>query len=479
MCGRCHQKNERNQLIHSGYFGCNRSKLPDFVHDFLPRKSPKRVSLPATSSADSLAQASMTLMHQKQTIEDTVKDQVLRWDKNRPLHVNLTSGYGPALVWKLYEFQPRTRDLLGQFQYLQNPDTGFTERLHKYSPPFGLMKLDASDDSRFEEYMEELLSPEYLSDFGWTCFEEECQVDPDHFQAKLLHMMCTLYTTTQDYDVSNSTQEPHTLMLTNLQLQTILKSIIRMLIITYIMGHTLTITDDTLSDVVGHVRHSETTTSEAPHTSPRLANRQLKFYFAVLRGNIYEKILKWQQQTLRTGGKKEDSWMTSFCAMLGFAMVLEEVQRTIQIQADAKAYKNEMPAHSAEAEASNACERIDERFDLLVGLFQCKYRDKTWGDNGSFGPQTPQLRDWASKNFLADTRMLLQMKGEALTHSACITKLTYMIQPSICVTGKILHSLQPLSASILRAWWLDSYFRSWIFHVLDYVLRAWCAQDRR
>lgn len=154
----------------------------------------------------------MTLMHQKQTIEDTVADQVLHWDKDHPITVYLTSGYGPPLRWSLHEFKPRTNDLLGQFQYLQDPVTGQQKRYHKYSPPFGLLKLDSSDDDYLNKYLDTLLTPEYLWDLGWTCFEEESQVDDDSFQARLVDCMCTLYLQTGDPDVSSSRDafhEPH------------------------------------------------------------------------------------------------------------------------------------------------------------------------------------------------------------------------------------------------------------------------------
>ena len=365
----------------------------------------------------------MTLMHQKQTIEDCVNDQVVGWDRENPIDVYLTSGYGPALRWKLYEFKPKTTELLGQFQYLQDPQTGFSQRRQKYSPPFGLIKLDGSDDSHFEEYLEQLLSPDYLWDLGWTCFEEETQVEPDAFQAKLLDLICKLYTDTNDYDVSTSIGTPQITPLTEMQLKQLLKEIIRMMIITYIMGHTLTIVEDTLPSVLGSVKLSKRAIHVATHTSPRLANRQLKFFFAVLRSNIYERILKWQQQTLHTSGKKEASWLPAFCAMLGFAMVLEEVQRTLQIQADAKAAKGEMAADQATTEAFNACERIDKRFSLLVGLFQCKYRDKKWNEKGSFGSQTPEAKDRNARQFLGQLRQLVEEKRKRPTHSFSRLKL--------------------------------------------------------
>ena len=186
-----------------------------------------------------------------------------------------------------------------------------------------------------------------------------------------------------------------------------------MMIITYIMGHTLTIVEETLPSVLTNIKFSARPNQQMRLISPRLANRQLKFFFAILRNNMYTEILKWQQQTLHTSGKKEGSWLTSFCAMLGFAMVLEEVQRTLQIQADAKVAKKEMSAELANAEANNACERIDERFKLLVGLFQCKYRDKKWGKYGSFGPGTPRFSDPVAIEFLQELRSLTQSKGKS------------------------------------------------------------------
>ncbi|RMX82743.1 hypothetical protein D0869_05828 [Hortaea werneckii] len=370
-CKRCVENDLKGVSM---YFPCDRSKLPDLVFDFLP--------------------PSMTWMHQKQTIEDCVKDQVLEWDLQNSRDVYLTCGYGPALPWKLYEFKPRTNELTGQFQYLQDPTTGTTVRQQKYAPPFGLTKLDTSDDRHFDTYLELLLRREYLWDFGWTCFEEETQIDD--FQARLLELVCKLYTNAQDYD-----------------LRELLRKIIKMMLITYIMGHALTIEENTAWGVVSSIRHSPRPDRIPPHTSPKLANRQLKFFFCILRNKVYGDILNWQQQTLHSSGKKEETWLSAFCVMLGFAMVLEEVQRTIYLQADAKAMKGEVPRAQADFEAYNACERIDKRFDLLVGLFQCKYRDKKWS-TGSFGRQTPELYYLHQRKFCEKLLGLLWEKKEHL-----------------------------------------------------------------
>ncbi|KAK0861153.1 hypothetical protein LTS02_008027 [Friedmanniomyces endolithicus] len=196
-CSRCHMRSQKGQQF---FFGCDRSKLPDMVYDFLP--------------------LSMTGMHQKQSIEDYVADKVARWDKDDWIDIWLTSGYGPALQWKLYEFVPKDEEPCWQLQYLQDPITRQQVSYKKYSPPFGLLRLDLSDDTHFDRYMEQLLSPKHLWEFGWTCFEEETQV-VDDFQARLLQAMCDLSTSTQDAE-----------------LRDLLGRVIRMMIITYIMGHT-------------------------------------------------------------------------------------------------------------------------------------------------------------------------------------------------------------------------------------------------
>jgi len=337
---------------------------------------------------------SYTTMHTKQNIEDCVRYQVRGWDYNRPVEVHLTSGYGHPLRWMLYEFEPSTLELLGQYQYLQDVTTGQSVRCEKWSPPLGLTKLEPSDDYHFKNYLDELMAHDVLADFPWRCFEEESQIND--FQATMLAMICELYQGTRDHELSH-----------------LLQKIIRMLIITYIMGHTLTITQETLPMVHSHLRSGYKPTSLAPHTSPRLANRQLKFFFHVLRNQIYEDILKWQQATLHTSGGKNTTWLSTFVVMLAFAMVLEEAQRTMQIQADAKHRKRECSYDEAQQEASNACERIDARFALLIGLFQCKYRDKKWIRGGSFGPQTPRLRDPVEHNFCSQLRELLE---ERQTH---------------------------------------------------------------
>lgn len=176
-CARCRKKDHKGLL---NYLPCDRTKLPHLIHDFLP--------------------PSMCSMHTKQSIEDYVVRNVAKWDKRNSVDVYLTSGYGPTLRWRLYEFEPRDDEPVYQLQYWQDPRTGLQTAERKYSPPFALMKLDMADDVRFDRYTGELLDKRHLWEFGWTCFEEETATDD--FQARLLQFVCNFFLATQDHDVS-------------------------------------------------------------------------------------------------------------------------------------------------------------------------------------------------------------------------------------------------------------------------------------
>ncbi|KAI5358584.1 hypothetical protein Slin14017_G108670 [Septoria linicola] len=377
-CSRCNMRSARGQAY---FFDCDRSKLPEFVVEFLP--------------------ASLLHEHQKQSIETFVSREVGRWHTDNPIDVYLSSGYGPPLLWRLYEFTPHSNDFLWQLQVTQDPSSRRSITTHKYSPPYGLMRIDSVDDRNYESYLEDLLHPHWLKELGESAYAEENLVDDQQFQCKVLDLLCKLYVSTLD-----ATLKP------------LLADILRMIIITYIMGHTMTITEDTVYTVVNNLQHSPKPPATQKHTSPRLANRQFKFFFHLVRNRIYEKILKWQQHTLHTAGKKQETWLHAFCVTLGFAMVLEEVQRTIMCQADAKICRQGVSQQAAYQEAQTHCDNIDKRFRLLTGLFQCKYRDRKWTDRGSFGNGTPEFRDPIACTFLFYLRNLVEERQTHLQERA-------------------------------------------------------------
>jgi hypothetical protein len=151
---------------------------------------------------------------------------------------------------------------------------------------------------------------------------------------------------------------------------------------------------------------------------------------------MYEQLLKQFQAILIKfhPGAKESTWTQSFCLMLGFAMVLEELQHTLFIQADASATRGTASHAQANQQCADACHRIDERFSLLIGIYRCKYRDKTWTGVGSFGPGTPRLEDPASDYFARRVRHLLDQRGKLPVSKRDVCARYYMDSLTFTVT---------------------------------------------
>lgn len=194
-----------------------------------------------------------------------------------------------------------------------------------------------------------------------------------------------------------------------------LKKVLRLMVLTFIMGHTLTIPQADLAGILSQLQRTPAPLGKEyqEHTSPRLANRQLKFYFSILRNEVYTELLKFGQNTLRAG-KKDQTWLQVFIIILGLAMVSEEIQGVLHLQALGNVAKKQKTMEDAREQADNACGRIDEGFKLLILLFQHKYRSDKWTSRGSFGNQTPVLRDPASVFFLASLRELVDANCELL-----------------------------------------------------------------
>ncbi|KAK5710291.1 hypothetical protein LTR17_018997 [Elasticomyces elasticus] len=343
--------------------GCNRSTLPDFINDLLP--------------------ASLTGLHQKQAVENYIGRTVARWDTNNAIDVELTCGYGPALHRKLYEFKPKGSAPCWQLQYYQDPATQRLTPYQNYAPPFGILKLDMNDSAYFDSYVAQLMLPDHLDDFGTVCFGEEQDSD---FQARLLQSLCDLKTQTTDVLI----RDP-------------LDHHVRMIILTHIMGRTLTITEHTVSGILDAVTMSPKPVSEdvaATHVSPRLANRQLKLLFSYLRRRSFYECLGWLQQTL-CSADGETSWLPGFYSILCFAIVLEETQQSTYIGADFRSREDGVDIEDERRFASEECEQIDSRFRLMVALFRFKYRDYRW-DNG-----IPELQDPHAREFVSKIKVLL------------------------------------------------------------------------
>lgn len=116
----------------------------------------------------------MTTIHQKQSLEDTVSKEVRRWVQGGETTITLTAGYGPDLVWRVCEFEPRTNVLLMQYQFFENEHTGVMEKQERWSPPFGLKSL-GRDEQSFESWVRSMLDSDgdHLEEFAEVFYQNE------------------------------------------------------------------------------------------------------------------------------------------------------------------------------------------------------------------------------------------------------------------------------------------------------------------
>jgi hypothetical protein len=146
-------------------------------------------------------------MHQIQIVVGEIKLNIENGCKgflNQDIDVSLSIGFGPPLSWKLREFVPNSSAFLMQSQYVQDPVSGKSLLVEKWSPPLGLKQFDKIDDANFERYLDRLMKPNVLKQLGAKFYKAESEMDrrPEKFQATLLQLMCDLYVDSKDEEVS-------------------------------------------------------------------------------------------------------------------------------------------------------------------------------------------------------------------------------------------------------------------------------------
>jgi len=154
------------------------------------------------------------------------------------------------------------------------------------------------------------------------------------------------------------------------------------------MGHTLTIQEETKEQSLRQLQ-SYIPGLYANFCSPRMTNRQLKYFFCRLHQTIMTNVLNKLQQIFKSS-KGCDKWTSAFCAVLGLAMAHEDNQKTIHLVTQTKAASHEMSVQDAETQSDATCEDIDGKFSFIMGIFRWKY-------NRGYNPLRDSEQDWMSK----------------------------------------------------------------------------------
>lgn len=369
----------------------------------------------------------MTAIHQQGSIENAVTNAVGRWNKANTFTIKLTVGWGEPLYWTVCEFFPKGKSALIQYQYFQDPVTRQMTRYEKYSPPLVIEKFEREHQD-FSAFLESLYTRQHLLDFSEMCYASQSRIDT--FQEELLELLCKLYLAHEDVDERVQKNKKRS------NLKDLLKRILRMLILTYIMAHTMTIDEEELPEVLRRVPSPPASfiQQDLPwangyrQMSPQLANRQLKFYFCVLRENSYTALLREMQTILTSSVNQNETWLPAFCLMLGFAMVLEEVQCNLQIQADSKTREQGWDVEDAQRQAHEDCRGIDETYNLMILIFQKKYRDPDMDTPRYSTNQTPRINHPAELDFLHKLGALVEHRSKTKIHHrpAILSSLTFV-----------------------------------------------------
>ncbi|KAG9659793.1 hypothetical protein KCU64_g3619, partial [Aureobasidium melanogenum] len=302
----------------------------------------------------------MNRQHRRDEILSFAKKSLGFWRADAPIQVHLTSLGMGHFTWDLHEYEPSSQNLLLQTRYKVGI-SGTWQRIEKRSPPLALKQVNFSQSHKLEDYVDNIVD-QYLEMFQVQAYygeEDTCAM----FQNELLRALCSLYTSLPDEDDDN-------------KLKGDLRHVLRMLILTCIMDHPITISESSLPVTIASMHSHNNPHIYSSWTSPFLANRQLKYFFAEMQTQQYNRTLNRLHQILRKAGDKNKLWMSSFVLMLGIAIVLENCQHLLWIKADAKVARKETTGVDAAWEARSHCAEMDDGFEFLCKLYHCKYRGK-------------------------------------------------------------------------------------------------------
>jgi hypothetical protein len=122
--------------------------------------------------------------HEESTLKSWCAQHIKRWGRTA-IEIKMEFIWGlPPLECEVYEFEPKTNELLRQFQYCYNEETGGRDRIEKFSPPLGMVQIERADRNRYEKYLD-MIVDKYMDQFAGRCYFDE----KDDFMVRLLRLM--------------------------------------------------------------------------------------------------------------------------------------------------------------------------------------------------------------------------------------------------------------------------------------------------
>lgn len=196
----------------------------------------------------------------------------------------------------------------------------------------------------------------------------------------------------------------------NIAQSKLLRDVFRLIVVTFIMSHTITIAEEGKHSTLQRMHSYAGLHAYADNfTSPRMTNRQLKYFFSRLQRSITNTVLNKLQQIFKSS-KGCDKWLAAFVAVLGMCMAVEDQQKTIHQVMSTKATTEGSDPRDAQGQAEIACREIDSKMLFIQQIFRWKYNrkhnplvnaDHDWEKESGFG-------DASSVNFVRQVAQLVR-----------------------------------------------------------------------
>jgi hypothetical protein len=147
------------------------------------------------------------------------------------------------------------------------------------------------------------------------------------------------------------------------------REVFRLLVVTFILSHVLNVAEGRKHSALSMMKSYEPDAYLPKHTSPRLVNGQLKYFFYQLHEHIRNSVLDRLQKIFRSSG---DRWLAASIAVIGVCMAQEEMQKLTHLVQNTKAASENLDHSTCQVQADVECRDIDSFAQSIFGIFQRK-----------------------------------------------------------------------------------------------------------
>lgn len=231
--------------------------------------------------------------------------------------VFVTWGYFRPIKCDVTEIESRGPSLLFQNQYRLNLSTQQYDLVRVPSPPLGMILMAVSEwRAKLDGYLEEALRDSFRG-FPQACFRgDDCRVARDFLLPIFMYhnklepgKVCLFVVLSID---------PSRQLTLYTQARNLAHQGLKLVVLTYIMTHSLTLVEDTKVDVYRRLKNPPSG-EFGIHTCPRWLNKQIKFLLSTLHHDLLRDFLNKVQDALRLSSKKH-LWAALFASLIVLAM---------------------------------------------------------------------------------------------------------------------------------------------------------------